>query len=445
MKRISIILVVVFATFISTFAQEITGGVDYSGLESKLARSDKKLADEKKANLPKTWLERAEVFEEIADCHAKFLRLESMKNTEAKIYLKEPKEVKSFSDGREEYIYDRITLTFEGGNLKYWEETKPIVPNAADEAVKAYLKTKELDVEGKSTKRITEGFKNLRSIYLKLAISNYNKKAYEKSFDAFKSYVTLGETKEINSVDTSYIYDAALLADSAKKYNEAIIYYNKAAQLNYNNPSIYSGLKSCYYMIGDTAKGIEALNKGVEKYPENQGILVELINHFLSIGESEKALEYLQKAEKKDPTNKTLYFAEGNLYDKMGNTAKAVEVYLKACEMDSTFFNAYFNIGVIYYNKGVKLSEAANNELDNKKFAEKKKIADDEFVKIIPYWEKAYSIIKESPVSDDPETNKSNIDNKKQILENLRSVYYRLNMKDQFEKVEKDLKELKEQ
>jgi tetratricopeptide (TPR) repeat protein len=441
MKRISIILVVVFASFVSALAQTETTGVDYQGLENRLAKSDKNLADEKKANLFKTWLDRAKVLEEIADVHTKYFRI-GMKNTEAKIYLKEPKEVKSYSDGREEYVYDRVTLTFEGGSLKYWEETKPIVPNALEEAVKAYQKTKELDVEGKSTKKVTEGLKNIRSIYGKLALANYNKKDNENSYIAFKNFVDMGELKEINSIDTVYVFYTAITAYSAKKYPEAIQYFNKAAQLNYKDPLIYSSLKACYYQIGDTAKGIEALNKGIELYPENQDILVELINYFISKGESNKALDYLQKAKEKDPTNKSFYFAEGNLYDKMGNTTKAIEIYQKACDMDSTYFDAYFNIGVIYYNIGVKLTESANNELDNKKFAEKKKLADDEFKKVIPYMEKAYSILDHLPVSDNAEANRTNLENKRQTLETLKALYYRMKMMDQFNKVDQLLKNL---
>jgi tetratricopeptide (TPR) repeat protein len=238
------------------------------------------------------------------------------------------------------------------------------------------------------------------------------------------------------------MFYAGIEAYSAKLYNEAIKYFNKAADHNYDDPLIYTTLKACYYFIGDTTKGVEALNKGLQKYPNNQDILVELINYFLSLGESGRALEYLQKAKEKDPTNKSFYFAEGTLHDKMGNTAKAIEVYQKACEMDTTYFDAFYNLGVIYFNSGVKLTEAANNEMDNKKYAEKKKIADEEFKRVIPYMERAYSIISLTPVSDSPDVNRANLENKRATLETLKTLYYRLKMTEKFENVNKALKEI---
>jgi hypothetical protein len=178
MKRIAFILLIVMAG-VNAFAQTTEGGINYQALESRLAKSDKNLADAKKGNSVKTWVDRAKVLEDIADIHTQYLRINSLKPIEAKVYFKEPKEVKSFTDGREEYIYERITLTFIGGVLKYWEETQPIKADALPEAIKAYEKLKELDVEKKYDKKILEGYKNIRTIYEKLALAYYNQKDYE--------------------------------------------------------------------------------------------------------------------------------------------------------------------------------------------------------------------------------------------------------------------------
>lgn len=444
MKRTSIIFILFFAGLFTSFAQtsEGTTAIDYQSLENRLAKSDKNLADEKKANLLKTWVDRAKVLEEIADVHAKILRINSMKNSEIKIYMKEPKEAKAYSDGREEYIYDRVTFIFEGGVLKNWEETKPILATAKEDAVKAYDKVIELDIDKKYEKKVAEGLKNIRSIYGKLALANYYKKDYEKSHRAFAAYSDLGERKEVNITDTAFTFYAGVTAHLAKMYKEAIVYFEKVANLKYNDPVIYSTLKYCYYATGDTAKGIDALNRGLALYPDNVEVIVELINVYLNKGESTKALEFLQKAKEKDPTNKSFYFAEGTLYDKMGNTAKAIETYKKACELDSSYFDAFYNLGVIYFNSGVKMTEAANNEPDDKKYVEKKKLADEEFKKVLPYMEKAYYIISNTKMTDNPDANNAIMENKKATLETLKTLYYRLKMNSQFDKVTKLLQEL---
>lgn len=440
MKRITLFLFLLFAGL--TYALGQMEGINYQALEDKLAKSNKNLQDEKKAGSVKTWYERAKLLEDIADVNVQYLR-NNMKNTEIKLYFKEPKEIKSYTDGKEEYIYDRIVFTFENGNLKYWNETNPILPNAEEEAFTAYQKVKELDTEGKYEKKIIDGYKNLRTIHNKNALNFYYQKDYANSYKSFDQYCKLGEIKGVTEkIDTIFIFYTGITAQSAKMYDEAINYFNKTKALNYKEPLLYTALRACYLAKGDTIKSIEILKEGLEAYPSNVDILIELINYYLSKGESNKALDYLQKAKEQDPTNKSYYFAEGTLYDKKGELDKAVEAYSKACSMDSLYFDSFYNLGVLYFNNGVKLTEAAQNEMDNKKYTEKKRIADEEFKKALPYMEKAYNIVLETPLSSNPEENKTVQDNKRAALENLKTLYYRLKMTEQFEKTNQLLKEL---
>jgi tetratricopeptide (TPR) repeat protein len=443
MKRITLFVFLLFAGINFSIAQTTTTtGINYQILEDRLAKSNKNLQDEKKAGLLKTWVDRARVLEDIADVHLQYLR-NGIKSSEIKLYFKEPKEIKSYSDGREEYIYDRITFTFEGGTLKYWNDTNPILPNAIDEAFGAYQKVKELDVENKNEKKIIDGYKNLRTMHNKNALNYYYQKDYANSFKAFDQFCKLGDIKGVSEkIDTIFIYYTGVTAQLAKMYDEAIFYFNKTKALGYKEPLLFTALKACYVAKGDTAKSIEALQEGLQAFPSSVDILIELINYYLTVGESTKALDYLQEAKKQDPSNKSYYFAEGTLHDKLGHMDKAVEAYTKAFVIDSTYFDAYYNLGVLYFNSGVKLTEIANNEMDNKKYAEKKKIADDEFRKALPFMEKAYKIVNETALTSNQEENNSILANKKAALENLKTLYYRLKMNDQFERINQLLKEL---
>jgi Flp pilus assembly protein TadD len=151
---------------------------------------------------------------------------------------------------------------------------------------------------------------------------------------------------------------------------------------------------------------------------------------------SQAALEYLDKAKKNDPNNKSFYFADGTIYDKIGNMDKAVEAYNKAIAIDPNFYDAYFNLAVVYFNSAVKLTEAANAELDNKKYQDKKNLADEEFKKAIPHMEKAYEVAKGLTTPEAPA-------NMKQALETLKQLYYRLKINDQLERVTKLLQDMK--
>ncbi len=440
MKRISFLFLVLITSLTSSYAQV---GVNYKSLEDKLAKSNAAIQDEKKAVLAKTWLDRAKTLQDIADAHSQYLRV-GMSSVEAKIFFKEPKEMKTYPDGREEYVYDRFSMFFEGGKLKYWVETQPILPTALDDAAAAYKKAKELDTDSKLDKKITEGYKSLRSLHYKVALNYYSQEDFVSSYKSFDNFLKLGEVKGVSDkIDTAEIYYTGVTAQSAKMYDEALHYYNKAKELKYyKDPYLFASLKECYLAKGDSAAALQSLQDGLKVFPKNVVVLTELINYYLVKGEGEKALDYLQKAKDQDPGNKSYYFAEGTLLDKMGQVDNAVNAYKKAISIDSTYFDAYFNLGVLHFNNALKLTEVANNEPDNKKYAEKKKLADDEFLKVGPYMEKAYKIISSVPASSDPNANKATMDNKRSTLETLKTLYYRLKLNDQLERVNKLLQEL---
>jgi tetratricopeptide (TPR) repeat protein len=92
-----------------------------------------------------------------------------------------------------------------------------------------------------------------------------------------------------------------------------------------------------------------------------------------------------------------------------GYIAAAEASYKKAVELDANNFDATYNLGALYFNKGVKMNEAANMIDDTKKFEAAKAEADKVFDQSLPILEKAYSI---NP--DD-----------KGVLISLKQLYYR--------------------
>ena len=49
---------------------------------------------------------------------------------------------------------------------------------------------------------------------------------------------------------------------------------------------------------GDTAKGVEVINEGFNKFPENQSIMIELINYYLVSNQSDEALRLLASCQR---------------------------------------------------------------------------------------------------------------------------------------------------
>jgi tetratricopeptide (TPR) repeat protein len=434
MKQITFILALFVMGLTVLRAQEATSGADYKSLENKLEKSNAAIQDPKKSTNIKTWLDRAKMFKDIAEVNTGNLRI-NMSINELKIFYKEPKEIKKFDNGKEQYIYERMTVSMENNVVKAWAETQTIVPKPLDDALTAYNKAIELDTDGKNSGKILEGLKGLKALYEKKALNSYNQLDYKTAVESFKSILNINSMKQINTTDTATIYYTGVAASEGDMKDEAIIYFKKANELNYKDPFLFVRLSKLYLIKGDSTEAINTLKKGISIYPDNVSLLVEMINYYIAKAESQNALVSIQKAKVKDPKNQTFYFVEGVLYDKIGKMDSSVHAYNKAIELDPNYFDAYYNLGVMYFNSAVKFIEKANSEVDNAKYIEEKKNADEEFKKAIPFMEKAYEIAKTQKA---PEAQT----NQKQSLETLKQLYYRLKMNDQLERVNNLLKEL---
>jgi Flp pilus assembly protein TadD, contains TPR repeats len=494
MKRITFFILLFFiAGHINAFCQD----ADIKEFTSKLDKSNKALENPKKNTDPKTWIERGNLLQSIASANTQLIRGD-MTQKEVKLFMNEPKKVISGPEaGKEQYVYDRITLTFINGKLKSWKETQQIIANPIGEAFNSYNKASELDVNGKNKSAIADGLKNLKTLSLKEAFNYYSLNDYTGAFNSFKQILDINEMKQINLPnDTAFIYNTGYTATAAGLNDEAIKYLSKAAELKYKDPGVYKNLKLAYFAKKDTANGLNALEKGVALYPGNLEIMVELINYYLLKGNKDKAVSYLSQAKAADPKNKSFYFAEGGLYSNMcdkidtqladldkakrkeldnideakkvefkstGNNMKkyqpikdkyqklsdavgskyktkgdslraiysdmqlkAVEQYKKAAEIDPSYFEAYYYLGNLYVNSGNKIHNQAA-EVENDKYEAFKAKGDEEFKKALTYFEKAHEI---NPKDRDTMTY-------------LKKLYYRLNMTDKYNEINKQLEESK--
>jgi Flp pilus assembly protein TadD len=502
MKHITILLAFIMAGFTNIFSQEISG-LDYNDLTSKLAKSNKALDNPKKSSEAKFWIERGKLFQDIADVNTQYLRM-GLSDKELTLFYKEPKEKKQ-ENGMDEYIYDRFIVYLKDGKVDSWKETQTIVPKPLEESLNCYKKAIELDAQGKSEKKIGEGLKSLKSLYLKSALNCYNLKDTLCSYLTFKTMVEIDGMKQVNQVDTAIIYNAGLTAITAGYYDDAIKLLRRVVDLKYPDPLLYANLQKAYLGKKDTADAVNALKEGIATYPNDINIIIELINYYITVNDTKTALEYIARAKQNDPKNRSFYYVEGYLYGKMasniddklndldiakktelnnlneekkaefkktgnniqkykpiddkykklsaevelkyktqddslmqssvGLQAKAAEQYKQAIEIDPSYFEAYYNLGFMYYYNGVRLAEQADKENDDAKYQAKKDASADAFKKAVPYMELAYETNQK--VSPTPENTAMIKKNRDMTLDVLKTLYYRLKMDDQFNRIKK--------
>ena len=304
------------------------------------------------------------------------------------------------------------------------ENYKKLVENPIDEAYKSYLKAIELDEKG-GNPGLKIKLLTFMNTLINAAVESYTANDYAKAADYFEKKLALDKTSMFKdlAIDTAIMYNTGLAAMNAKQYPKAIKYFTDCAKYGYNGGSSFAQIITAYQQLGDTIKSVEIMKQAFEKYPEDQSINVQLINYYIMSGKPNEAITYLDKAIEKEKDNSSFYLAKGVALDKLGRQEDAIAIYKKAIEIKADNADAYYNIGVIYFNRGVKQFEIANAvpASDQVKYENEKKKSDDEFVKAVPFLEKA--------VEYNPKDSF--------ISEQLKNLYFRLKMMDKFEAMNK--------
>jgi tetratricopeptide (TPR) repeat protein len=428
MNKLAFIITILFVSMtLGTYAQtESTTGTAESNFaiyKKKVKKSEEQLTDVKSTASAKFWLSRAELMSNVFNLNREFLQIGRDK-LHVNLFYPNPKSKKEWQDAEgipyEELTYDFIVITLKNGVVDKFVETEILYNDPLPEALRCLEKAQELDVEGKLNKKIKEQYDLLKKDFERLAIEKFFIPDYTAAYTAFSEVDIINQKPIMEGVvDTTLLYYAGMSASRADLMDESILYYEKAIQNDFKEAEIYVFLKQKYFTIGDTAKGVETLEKGFKRFPDNQAVLIELINYYLLAGKGENALEYLKIAQDEDPENLSFIFAEATLYDKLGEPEKAKDTYMRCIEKDPNYFNAYYNLGVMYYNKAVEMYKAAETIKTPKEYGVAKDAADEVLKQALPYIEKAHEI--------DPA--------ERSTLETLKTLYYRTQMTDKYNEV----------
>lgn len=307
--------------------------------------------------------------------------------------------------------------------------------NALLECYKYYVKAAELDqmpnekgkVKPKYLKDIKNTLKNDQSYFFYGGGYYYNEKNYQKAYDLFEAYVEIPKlsffTPEEFAVDTNMNmvqFYAAVAASLIPNPQLAIKNYEGLKGKGYNENEVYQYLALEYQNLGDTAKYEKTLEEGAKVFPSDPYYVQTLINLYIGRGEYPKALSYLDDAIAQEPNNAQFYDVKGRLLENEKKTDEALALYEKAVQINPQYAEAYANIGRVYYNRAIE----ENDKADTKNYKEIfKTIVKPLFEKALPYYEKAHELKPEE----------------KEYMVALRGIYYKLDMGDKYDQIEKQL------
>jgi tetratricopeptide (TPR) repeat protein len=301
------------------------------------------------------------------------------------------------------------------------EAFKNLDPDPLEKAYQGYIKCIELDEKGTYKLKVIQDMTVIGNNYYARGLDAFNAEDFETAFNQFSKSVEVNKSLDMG-IDTLAIYAAAMSAASAEKNEEAKTFYNELIDLDYDRASIYSELANIYKDEENLDMAKEALQKGIDKYPNDAGILFAKINISLSEEKYEEVIESLESAIVLAPDNHTLYFVQGQSFEAMGEKDKAEKSYLKAIEVKPDYIDAYYNLGALYFNKGVDLYTKANDlPLDaTDEYDKLSQEANKHFLDAQPYFEKVNANMPEN----EDEVFKTNLKN------SLTQIYQRTKQND---------------
>ena len=307
------------------------------------------------------------------------------------------------------------------------ENIKKLAEDPLVGAYDSYQKAIELDEKGKIGKSVDLQYTMLNNDFINMGVEKWEEKDFAGAVEAFEYSLEIGKSDFFGGVvDTVIVYNTGLAAYNAKIYDKALKYFGQAKDMGYGGTNIYQLIETIYITQGDSIAAEKIMLEGIEAYPEDDALMILMINYLLTSNQYDKAFEFLEVAKEKDPNNKSYWYVEGILFDRRGDYDDAMTSYKKAIELDPEYYDPYYNMGVIQFNKGVQLYDEANKIMDNTEFAIAKEKADNTFKEAIPLFEKALE----------------NAESEKEKLEammNLKTLYRRLQMMDEYEDMQKQI------
>ena len=264
----------------------------------------------------------------------------------------------------------------------------------------------------------------------------YNEQGdYSKAADFFEIYWDMptlpmfADQTDAFTIDSTFQtikYYAIITAIQSQEHERALQMLERAASepfienSAYVESDLYELMASEYMNLGDTARYVETLQQGAERFPESKYFIPNLVNVFIRDGEGEKAMEYLDQAIANDPSNACdLNSVKGALMAEKGDYTGAESEYKKALVQDPDCERALENLSRNYIIQAQNLKEETALLTNRQQQIENDKKTIELYQAALPFLEKLDQNLKGRSASE------SEING---ALLLLRNVYYNLSV-----------------
>ena len=307
-----------------------------------------------------------------------------------------------------------------------YPEFAELDPQALEKTADAFRKLVELDETyfKQNYGEIITYIQSVTTNYFNQGAAAYESGNYGKAID---SYINAYETMAIiGQKDNEALMVAAQIAVMANEYQKAVELCTTLLNDGFETPQVYQYMAIAQGSMENNDAMVEYLQKGREKFPEDEALINEQINAYLKLKREAEIIDQIKEMAYKNNDNSVYSFILGTIYgnpeSEIHSIDSALVYYNRAIEINPNDENAYINIGSMYIDKSAALINAANElPFDKQKeydaLINESKVYDEQ---ALPYVEKAYEMVPDDAA----------------IKQALRTLYIRLKMMDKAKALE---------
>ena len=325
-------------------------------------------------------------------------------------------------------------------NTKKGRELKEVAPDWYRKAFNALLAWHQFDTKGEYTNKITPFFAYVSNTYYNKAVTEVSAQGktpnYAYAMALCDTAIQLSNVVGNKDLATSSYYLAGQCA-RALGNNEAMKKYflpltkSKPNKQTFDAKLVYESMFQLYVKEKDTVNAMKVARSYTRNYPDDFQADALMAGAYLMNGNPEKGVEIMNKAVEKvaaDPTKKAeaLSIAAG-FYEQAKDYTGAEAKYKEALQINANSYAANYGLAAMNFNRAAdKITEAGNVPIDDETglYDKLNNEAKEYFRASVPYFVAAIAYIDGLPADQQPQ-HKANLHT---CLRSLSTVYARLDM-----------------
>lgn len=265
-----------------------------------------------------------------------------------------------------------------------------LYPDQLFVAYESFEKAILLDSRGSFDKQLAPKYVLLANDFQDLGRRNYTSGNHKEALRAFEKALKVTQSPILTvQPDTNLIYNTALAAYESKAFEAAVKYLGRLHGYGYSTNATHM-LSNAHLHLGDTLAAGKVLREGVERFDDNEGLIMLLADLLFHSGDNREALRVLLEGASQHPENHIFHFTRGLVYQKSEQYNDAILAYMEAVAQAPDELIIYANIATCYYNIGVEIDEGSRHLSSNREVQTERARSAAAFESALLWLDKAY-------------------------------------------------------